>query len=107
MQRKHRSQLSDHCRLTGRQPLRQRRRNLVGDLIEHRARGAVPKFRIGWVVNSTNFKQIYEELLNYIASPEQVAAMQRRCFEVYRQSFSRESQIDKFDSALRRVLPNQ
>jgi colanic acid biosynthesis glycosyl transferase WcaI len=63
----------------------------------------IREFNIGWVVSENNIQQICADLVDYIASPSEVAAMQRRCFHTYRQFFSRESQINKFDSALRRL----
>jgi len=65
----------------------------------------IREFNIGWVVTEKNIKQICEQLVDYMASADEIAAMQRRCFQAYRQYFSRESQIDKFDSALRQLTP--
>jgi colanic acid biosynthesis glycosyl transferase WcaI len=67
--------------------------------------GWIREFNIGWVVTEKNIEEIYQQLVDYIASPEDVAAMQRRCHQAYRQFFSREMQIDKFDSALRQLTP--
>jgi hypothetical protein len=37
-------------------------------------------------------------------SPDEIAAMQRRCFATYREQFSRSSQIGKLDRLLRDLV---
>jgi glycosyltransferase involved in cell wall biosynthesis len=64
----------------------------------------IREFDIGWVLTGENLQQVCEQLVSYRNSPQHIAAMQRRCFAVYRQFFSRKSQIDKFDGSLRRLL---
>jgi glycosyltransferase involved in cell wall biosynthesis len=75
----------------------------VGSLDSSLARW-IKQFQIGWVLTSSNLQQVAEELLAYRASEELAQAMGRRCFEVYREFFSRDSQIDKFDKAIRSLL---
>jgi len=64
----------------------------------------IHKFEIGWVLTSGNLNQISQQLLLYMDSPEQIDAMQRRCFFVYQQFFSRALQIEKFDRSLRSLV---
>ncbi len=64
----------------------------------------IREFDIGWVLTPENIQEVCEQLVGYKNSLPQIAAMQRRCFTVYRQFFSRESQIDKFDHALRHLV---
>lgn len=64
----------------------------------------IQEFEIGWVLTSENLQQVSEQLLSFMESTEKIAAMQRRCFTVYQQLFSRATQIKKFDRALRSLL---
>jgi colanic acid biosynthesis glycosyl transferase WcaI len=64
----------------------------------------IHEFAIGWVLTGENLHQVGEQLLSYIASPDEIQAMHQRCFAVYREFFSRSSQIEKFDQALRSLM---
>jgi colanic acid biosynthesis glycosyl transferase WcaI len=64
----------------------------------------IRKFEIGWVLTCENLHDVSEQLLAYMNSTEQINAMQRRCFTVYREFFSRDSQIEKFDRSLRSLV---
>jgi colanic acid biosynthesis glycosyl transferase WcaI len=64
----------------------------------------IREFQIGWVLTGENVNQVKEELLSYMNSPEQIDAMQRRCFRVYRERFLRDAQINKFDRLLRLLV---
>jgi colanic acid biosynthesis glycosyl transferase WcaI len=64
----------------------------------------IREFGIGWVLTSENLHQVRDQLLAYMNSPGQIQAMQQRCFGVYRDFFSRASQIDKFDRSLRAII---
>jgi colanic acid biosynthesis glycosyl transferase WcaI len=64
----------------------------------------IREFEIGWVLTSENLHQVSEQLLSFMESTEKIAAMQRRCFTVYQQFFSRATQIQKFDQSLRSLL---
>jgi colanic acid biosynthesis glycosyl transferase WcaI len=64
----------------------------------------IREFEIGWVLTSENLHQVSQELMSFLESAQTIAAMQRRCFTVYRQYFSRATQVQKFDDALRSLL---
>jgi colanic acid biosynthesis glycosyl transferase WcaI len=64
----------------------------------------IREFEIGWVLTSENLHQVSEQLLSFMESTEKIAAMQRRCFTVYQQLFSRATQIQEFDRSLRSLL---
>jgi colanic acid biosynthesis glycosyl transferase WcaI len=64
----------------------------------------IREFEIGWVLTGENLHQVSEQLLSFMESTESIAAMRRRCFTVYQQFFSRATQIQKFDRALRSLL---
>jgi glycosyltransferase involved in cell wall biosynthesis len=64
----------------------------------------IREFQIGWVLTSENLHHVGKQLLAYMNSAEQIDAMQQRCFSVYREFFSRDSQIDKFDRSLRSLV---
>jgi glycosyltransferase involved in cell wall biosynthesis len=64
----------------------------------------IEEFEIGWVLTSENLHQVSEQLLSYMESTENIAAMHQRCFTVYQQFFSRATQIQKFDRSLRSLL---
>jgi colanic acid biosynthesis glycosyl transferase WcaI len=64
----------------------------------------IREFQIGWVLTTENLHQVKEQLLSYMNSTEQIEAMQRRCFRVYREFFLRDLQIDKFDRSLRSLV---
>ena len=60
----------------------------------------ITKFDLGWVLNSTNVEEIAAQLLNYIADPNEVQAMNQRCRSVYQQQFSREASINHMHTLL-------
>jgi colanic acid biosynthesis glycosyl transferase WcaI len=64
----------------------------------------IREFEIGWVLTGENLQQVSEQLLSFMESTENIAAMRRRCFMVYQQFFSRATQIQKFDRSLRSLL---
>jgi colanic acid biosynthesis glycosyl transferase WcaI len=64
----------------------------------------IREFQLGWVLTGENVHQVKEQLLTYMNSPEQIDAMQRRCFRVYRERFLRDAQINKFDRLLRSLV---
>lgn len=63
------------------------------------------QFDIGWVLEADNIAQIASSILAYAASPDAQATMRQRCFDAYRQHFSRAVQIQSWDCALRSILP--
>jgi colanic acid biosynthesis glycosyl transferase WcaI len=64
----------------------------------------IREFDIGWILTRENLPAIATQLLAYVDSADEIRAMQKRCFAVYRQFFSQASQIEKFDQALRLLL---
>jgi glycosyltransferase involved in cell wall biosynthesis len=64
----------------------------------------IREFEIGWTLNSANIQDVRAKLINYANSPAQQAEMQMRCFSVYRQHFSRSTQISRWDEILRSLL---
>lgn len=64
----------------------------------------IHEHKVGWVVTAENADEVALQLIEYIRSPQSVAAMQQRCAEVYRKNFSRVVQLDHWDRRLRSLL---
>ena len=64
----------------------------------------IREFRVGWVLNNENQRQVAQDLLAYANSPEKIDAMQKHCFAVYRAHFSRKEQIDHWNRSLQSLL---
>lgn len=64
----------------------------------------IREYQVGWVLNVENVEGVAAELIRYSQSQERKAQMQKRCLEVYRALFSRETQLDKFDKELKSIL---
>jgi len=64
----------------------------------------IREFGIGWTLNSRNVQEVKEQLIRYADSPALQAEMQMQCFSVYRQHFSRTTQIDRWNDILRELL---
>jgi colanic acid biosynthesis glycosyl transferase WcaI len=64
----------------------------------------IQQFQVGWVLTKENVAQVSKELLDYANSPQQVEAMQHRCFMTYKAQFSRERQINEWDRSLKALL---
>jgi glycosyltransferase involved in cell wall biosynthesis len=64
----------------------------------------IQQFQVGWVLTKENVAQVSRELLDYASSPQQVEAMQYRCFMTYKAQFSRERQINQWDRSLKALL---
>jgi glycosyltransferase involved in cell wall biosynthesis len=63
-------------------------------------------YKVGWVLNSSNIAAVATELLQYADSPQEQKAMREHCFAVYRQCFSRDVQIERWNERLRSLLSN-
>jgi glycosyltransferase involved in cell wall biosynthesis len=59
---------------------------------------------VGWVLQPANIEQIAAEMRELAAHPATLAALQRRCFEVYRTHFAYQCVLDSWDRELRAVL---
>jgi glycosyltransferase involved in cell wall biosynthesis len=64
----------------------------------------IREFGIGWTLNSQNIQEVKDALIRYAQSPDLRAEMQIQCFSVYRQHFSRATQLDKWNEILRELL---
>ena len=64
----------------------------------------IREFQIGWTLNSRNIQEVKEQLIRYADSPALRAEMQIQCFSVYRQHFSRATQMDRWNEILRELL---
>lgn len=64
----------------------------------------IETYEVGWVLDSTNIQEIAAQLSRYAASPQQQSAMQRNCFLIYQQHFSRSVQIKEWHSMLEKLL---
>jgi len=49
----------------------------------------IREFKLGWVVHEHNAEEVAGDLIAYANDPERIRTMQQRCFETYRQHFSR------------------
>lgn len=64
----------------------------------------IEEFQIGWVLNPDTLEQVALDLLELRNRPDKLEALQRRCFEVYRQQFSRAAALDEWDRELRGLI---
>lgn len=64
----------------------------------------IQDFEVGWVLTGENLQEVGQFLLDYVNSPQQITAMQERCFATYHAEFSRCEQIDRWDRSLRALL---
>jgi hypothetical protein len=53
----------------------------------------IMQYQLGWVLTPENVSEVATDLVEYVRSPQRVAAMQQRCFETYHQQFSRTSSV--------------
>ncbi len=67
----------------------------------------IEQYRLGWVLTPYNVASIARELLDYVADPALVAAMQQRCFDTYQRRFSRKAGIDSMDQLLQELLAEE
>lgn len=67
----------------------------------------IQEHNIGWILDSDRISEAGFELLAYASDRGQQAAMQQRCFDVYRQQFSRAVQIDQWNSVLRGLMSSE
>lgn len=66
----------------------------------------IREFGIGWNLEAGKVLEVKELLLEYAHSQTLQAEMQIRCHSVYQKYFSRSSQIARWDSSLRELVPS-
>lgn len=66
----------------------------------------IREYEIGWVLRSENLDSIAESLKQLAQQPASLTETQHRCHRVYQQHFSRQTIMDQWDMALRRLLRN-
>lgn len=64
----------------------------------------IAEYGVGWTLNQGNVAEIRKALLEYANSPEQQARMRSHCYSVYREQFSRASQIAQWNCLLRSLV---
>lgn len=67
----------------------------------------IQQYNLGWILDNDRVAEVGSQLLAYASDRGQQAEMQKRCFEVYQQQFSRAVQIDRWNSFLRIVVSNE
>lgn len=60
---------------------------------------------VGWVLSQESAPAVADALRALARSPDRLVALQQHCFETYHTHFARESTIDRWDHALRNLLP--
>jgi glycosyltransferase involved in cell wall biosynthesis len=64
----------------------------------------VDEHQVGWVLTPESVPQVAADLRALAGDPGRLAALRRRCHAVYHQHFSRQTQLDRWDAELRRLL---
>jgi colanic acid biosynthesis glycosyl transferase WcaI len=64
----------------------------------------IEQYQVGWVLDSANIESTAVEILAYASNPDALAAMNQRCFNTYRDNFSKSVQIELWDTKLRDML---
>lgn len=64
----------------------------------------ISKYKVGWVLSPNNIREVASELLQYASQPKRQAAMQKNCFELYRQHFAKDVQLHNWNILLRSLL---
>lgn len=62
------------------------------------------KYQLGWVLNEDRIEQVATDLLEYSASAKRREQMQLNCFQIYRDHFSKETQIHCWNEILQGLL---
>jgi colanic acid biosynthesis glycosyl transferase WcaI len=60
----------------------------------------IRKYDLGWVLTPENVSAVASALRDYAGSSEQQRAMRERCWSMYRLHFSKDVQIDRWDTLL-------
>lgn len=64
----------------------------------------IQEHNIGWILDSDRIPEVGSQLLTYASDLGYQAEMQQRCLDVYKKHFSRDVQIDRWNSVLRSLL---
>jgi hypothetical protein len=64
----------------------------------------VREFRVGWVLTPETRSAVAAELKRLAADPTELLAMRIRCHAVYREHFSKQHLLDRWDSELRALI---
>jgi glycosyltransferase involved in cell wall biosynthesis len=64
----------------------------------------IREHRVGWLLTAETLDDVAYELRRLVDAPGDLAALRKRCHEVYTKCFSREHLLDRWDEALR-ALP--
>lgn len=66
--------------------------------------GWITEHRVGYVVTPDTVPQVAEQLARLAADPAELLAMRERCHRVYHAHFSKETQLNRWDQELRRLV---
>ena len=61
-------------------------------------------YKLGWVLTKDNLNEVAEELARISTTPGRMEELNRRCYQVYQDVFSRTHVIDTWDHELRKVM---
>jgi colanic acid biosynthesis glycosyl transferase WcaI len=64
----------------------------------------IKTYEVGWILQPDRIMEVAAQLIKYSQDPALQNRMQTRCFEAYREHFSREVQIEHWDCLLRSLL---
>ncbi len=65
----------------------------------------IHEYRVGFVATPETIPSVAAELKRLASDPSELLAMRQRCIEVYKQHFSKEEQLNRWDRELRKLLP--
>lgn len=66
----------------------------------------IHELKVGWVLDKESFQSVFCELGELAASPARKQTLFSHCFSIYRQNFSRESSVRRWDTELRALVNN-
>jgi putative colanic acid biosynthesis glycosyltransferase WcaI len=64
----------------------------------------IREHRVGWILDERTIDDVVADLCALARDPGRLSELQRRCFDVYRQRFSREIALDGWERTLREAL---
>jgi glycosyltransferase involved in cell wall biosynthesis len=67
----------------------------------------IEEFGVGWVLDQQSIPQVAQKLHRLAQSKDELAALQKRCHEIYQAHFSREHIMDRWDEELRALISDR
>ena len=64
----------------------------------------IEEYQIGWVLTPETLPHVTSELRRLAANPQELLALRKRCHAVYQEHFSKQRQLDRWDTELRAMI---